>query len=360
MDVQTPQSETAAPAAVETPAVETPVTETAEAQPEQQPQHTEQPVETEAEEQPAETDPLKKFASLEMDDEAQAQALIDIMGQQEEPKEGEQPGTPTVETGYYSPEELNATPLDAIDAARLPESAREYLPIVKQNMDVARRTIAALQQQNAMLVQQLQAANGVQTAQPQQQPVKPDFKALAAQAAKLAKERLGLSEDDELETAYEPEHAAAFHMAMREIADGQRNAEAQTQRTEQAWGEWNAQVAQYLTRPDAQARLKWVEERLAAKGKHLSDLDAYIRTTGDVEGGIRTLNTWDRMYDAGQTQQVQNAVKNQARPGQKPPVLESASGVDASGRRSMNLKSFGELETDPEAQARALQKLGIV
>lgn len=347
------------------PAADTPVTETTEVQPERQPQTTEQPVETETAEQPAGTDPLKEFAALEMDDEAQAKALMDIMGKPEDTAsqpdkaDSQQQDTAAQHPAFYSPEELGNTPLDAIDEARLPESAREYLPIVKQNMAIARQTIAALQQQNAMLMQQLQGAGGPQGTAP----AKPDFKALAEQAAKLAKERLGLAEDDDLDMTYEPEHAAAFHMAMREIADGQRNAAAQQQQdaaaAQTARNEWDMYVTQFAARPDFHARDKWITERITKAGKNPNMLADYIRQTGDFAGARRVLDAWNRMYDAEQAR-VQQAVKNQARPGQKPPVLESVSGVDASGRRSMSLKAFGEMETDPEAQARALQKLGIV
>ena len=336
--------------------------------PEQQPETV-----TEPETEQREVDPLKELSELEMDDEAQAKALMDIMGQSdqsEKPEESEQPKStaevkPTAETGFYSPEELNATPLDAIDEARLPESAREYLPIVRQNMAIARQTIAALQQQNAMLVQQLQGASSMQTT-PQAQsaaPAKPDFKTLASQAAKLAKERLGLAEDDDLDMTYDPEHAAAFHMAMREIADGQRNAAAQQQQeaaaAQTARNEWDMYVTQFAARPDFHARDKWITERITKAGKNPNMLADYIRQTGDFAGARRVLDAWNRMYDTEQAR-VQQAVKNQARPGQKPPVLESASGVDASGRRSMSLKAFGAMEMDPEAQAKALVNLGIV
>ena len=65
------------------------------------------------------------------------------------------------------------------------------------------------------------------------------------------------------------------------------------------------------------------------------------------------------MYDAEQAR-AGAAVKNQARPAKRPPALESASGADAGGRKSLDLKAFGEMEKNPEAQAKALIQLGIV
>jgi len=313
-------------------------------------------------------DPIKGLGELESDGEAQAQALIKMGlagdGEYEPPADtgAEAEPKPESKAEFYTAEELGNTPLDAIDMDRLPEGAREYLPIVKRNMDAARQAIVQLQQQNAMLMQQLQSGNAQAPAQTQQQPSNVvDFKALAAQAAKLAKERLGLGEDDDLDMTYEPEHAAAFHMAMREVADGMRQSEAAPANVVDmgAAREWDAYVSQLGAQPDAAARVKWITEKLTQAGKNPNMLGEYIRQTGDYAGARRVIDAWNRMYDTEQARMSQ-AVKNQARPVQKPPVLEGASGTDAGGRRSMNLRAFGAMEENPEAQAQALLKLGLV
>jgi hypothetical protein len=308
-------------------------------------------------------DTLKGLGELELDSEAQAQALIKMGlagdGEYEPPADTGAEAEPKPESTaeFYTAEELGNTPLDAIDMKRLPEGAREYLPIVKRNMDAARQAIAHLQQQNAMLMQQLQANTTAQAPAP----ANPDFKALAAQAAKIAKERLGLGEDDDLDMTYEPEHAAAFHMAMREVADGMRQSEAAPANVVDmgAAREWDAYVSQLGAQPDAAARVKWITEKLTQAGKNPNMLGEYIRQTGDYAGARRVIDAWNRMYDTEQARMSQ-AVKNQARPVQKPPVLEGASGTDAGGRRSMNLRAFGAMEENPEAQAQALLKLGLV
>ena len=324
-------------------------------------------------EQPEQGDALKELGSLELDEEAQAQALMRLMG---EPAEGTEPARPqeraqdptekgTEPPAFYTPEELGNTPLDDIDTARLPEGAREYLPIVKRNMDIARQTIDTLQRQNAALIQQLQGMSGQgASGQAPARNDRPDFKALASQAAKLAKERLGLGEDDDLDMTYEPEHVVAFHMAMREIAD--RSAAAQAQETlnaRNARNEWSEYTARLTARPDFAARDKWITERLTRAGKSPAMLRDYLRRTGDTAGAMRVIEAWNQMYDAEHARiqaQTGQAVKNQARPARKPPVLEGAAGVDAGGRKSMNLRAFGELEDDAEAQANALRELGLI
>ena len=341
-------------AAAETAPAETAAAETTEAA--ENPTVTETAPETQ---EPEPADPLKDLGALENDAEAQARALMD-MGLTEETDAGQRPEGHDIQNAttaqWYTAEELGNTPLDQIDAARLPEGARDYLPVVKRNMDIARQTIMELQQQNAALMQQLQA-----NAPAPAPAVKPDFKSMAEQAAKIAKERLGLDEDDDLELTYEPEHAAAFHMAMREVADGMmQNAAAPSNVVDMgAAREWDAYVSQLTSRPDFAARDKWITDKLTQAGKNPNMLGEYIQQTRDFAGAKRVIDAWNRMYDEEQAR-ISQAVKNQARPAQRPPVLEGASGTDAGGRRTLNLRAFGDMEANPEAQAQALMRLGLV
>lgn len=305
----------------------------------------------------------------EMSGEEQEQALVDMgltdddistetRNADEEERQEPEPGQKEPEA-FYTPEELGNTPLEAIDEARLPEGARSYLPIVKRNMAAAQQAIDALQRQNAALMQQIQRAQGTQnptqqapaqTAQPAQKTG--GYKELAAEAARIAKEQLGLGADDELEIGYEPEHAAAFFRAMQDVTARQNQTAQQAQAAQQAERDFGTYTAQLQARPDFKDFDAWVTERLARKGKSPEMLGEYLRMTGDYAKTQWVLGEWWRMY-----QEDKQARQQQKPKGPRPPALESTGGARGTVGTRFDGKKFGMMDND--AQERALMELGL-
>lgn len=305
----------------------------------------------------------------EMSGEEQEQALVDmgltdddISTETASEEERQEPEPVQKEPeAFYTSEELGDTPLEAIDEARLPEGARSYLPIVKRNMAAAQQAINALQRQNAALMQQIQQAQGTQNptqqapAQQAAQKSGGGYKELAAEAARIAKEQLGLGADDELEIGYEPEHAAAFFRAMQDVTARQNQATQQAQAAQQAERDFGAYTAQLQARPDFKDFDAWVTERLARKGKSPEMLGEYLRMTGDYAKTQWVLGEWWRMYQEDRAQQAQQA--QQKPKGPRPPALESTGGARGTVGTRFDGKKFGMMDND--AQERALMELGL-
>ena len=261
-----------------------------------------------------------------------------------EPQREESEGASAPETpADYTDDELRDTPWEQWDVERIHGDVKRYIPLIQEQMQ---RRAAAM----AMM------RGGVATTQPPvQAPAAPSRlpltqKEIATEATKLARERLGLKEGDDLDF-YEPEHVAALSIAAQEIkakdqAELQRSAQVEQQRRE-----FGAFAADMASRPDFAEFDQWVTSKLAAAGMHPRQLEEYAARTGDIVGVQNTVMGW---YQAWRQQKVP-APQPQQRP--KVPTVETAVGAVAA-KKAIDLREFGDMDED--AQARALMEAGLV
>jgi hypothetical protein len=262
----------------------------------------------------------------------------------------------TPPTGFYTPEELTATPLEQIQDARFPEAMRPYLPVIRDYVLGLHRQIGLLQGMQAQ-----QGHSPQQAASPQSEPTAPRHpktmgpKDWAAAAQKLACERLGIPEGGI--DCYDPEHVAALSMAAQEISEQRRAEAAQAQHTQQAYQEFTKFSAELAGRPDFAEFDRWVTDKLAKAGMSSDQLYEYARRTGDIAGVHRTVAEMYQMWQ-GQKGAVQKPdVKPGTQSPQKIPVVEVSGGA-AQVKKSFDVSRLGELEEDE--QAKVFMDMGLV
>lgn len=241
---------------------------------------------------------------------------------------------------YYTAEELTDTPYEEWDIERLPEDVRRYADIVRSQM-VARQA---------------------QAQRPQRPTTPPGYEApheytpkeLAEDAQKLAVQKLGLTDADEFDD-YEPEHRAALNMAMQELVQkdyAARQTYARVTREYQDLQRFNDEMTR---RPDWLEFDRWFAGRMKAENLTPEQVNAALSAAVNSNGGgnwsavQKAMTQWYREFQAGKQSGRGRA--------QRPPALEStSSGYE--GRGSINLRDFGDMDMDRQAQA--LMKLGIV
>ena len=248
---------------------------------------------------------------------------------------------------YYTRDELLNTPYENWDVERLNGDVREFIPIVREQLQ--RRAIMQQLSQRPTTTPFLQE---VQPYTPQE---------LAEEAQKLAIEKLGLEDPDDFDE-YEGSHRAAFDMASQELLQ-RRNAEVQNYQrgtTEfQQLQKFNAELA---LQPDFRDFDAWFTGKLQARGITPQQVNAglmeYARRSGGNFGIIQgVISNWYREYQAERQGNRPSSPTRQ--PANRPPILESTrGGTSYDTRRGVNLRSLGEM--DPDAQAQALMNMGLV
>ena len=241
----------------------------------------------------------------------------------------------------YTAQELQQTPFEQWDVSRLEGDVREYVPIVREQMQ--RRQIEA---QMAQRSQTPPLFNAPQQYTP---------KELADDAQKLACERLGLEDPDDFDE-YESEHRAALNLAMQELAN-RRNAEvAQYQRVANDYQQLQDFNARLVRQPDYMEFDRWftgkMQEAKVTPAQVNAGLMEYARQSGGDFRSIQgVLSNWYQEFRAEQGRSRPN-------PRNRPPVLEGAGGTSYEGRRSVDMRRFGGMDMD--AQAQALMRMGYV
>lgn len=245
-----------------------------------------------------------------------------------------------VQATDYTDDELRDTPWERWDPARISGDVKRYIPLLQEQM---RRRAAAAEMMRAAAAQSQQ--------QPQQQPIAPKEaqKKIAAEAARLARERLELGEDDPLDF-YEPEHVAALSIAAQEVRERERANEARTAQIAQQQRDFMNFTADMAARSDFAEFDQWVTARLAAAGMHPNQLKDYVERTGDIAGVQQRIADWYQFWRT-------NGNGKPARQVPRIPAVETASGA-VGGKKVINLREFGAM--DEEDQARALMEVGLV
>lgn len=247
------------------------------------------------------------------------------------------------EAAGYTDDDLRDTPWEEWDPERISGDVKRYIPFLQEQL--ARRQAAAAQMQAVRMAQ----------AQPPRAsaagPAVLSQKEITEAAQKMARERLGLKEGEELDL-YEPEHVAALSLAAQETRARNQYEIAQFRRAEAEQRQFGAFAADLASRSDFAEFDRWVTGRLATAGLRPEQLQDYVAQTGDIAGVQRTVAGWYQTW-----RQQRSAPAAAAKQAPRPPVVETGTGA-APERKVINLRDFGDMDEDD--QARALMDAGLV
>lgn len=256
--------------------------------------------------------------------------------------EGNTPAQPqTTQPNYYTDEELANTPYEQWDINRLNGDIKKFVPIVQEQLQ--KRQMQQRVAQNAQRMPDFL----------QNQPKQYTPKELNDEARKLACQRLGLVDPDDLDV-YEGEHRAALDLAMQELV-GNRNREiAEYGRRSASWQELQNFNNALVSQPDYQEFNKWYLSRIKELNATPQQIQDYLYDKAVQNGynfGLiqQEIYSWYREFQQSKTQRPRAKM---------PPKLESTRGGYSDSGRSVNLRDFGNM--DPEAQAQALIQMGYV
>lgn len=278
-----------------------------------------------------------------------------------------QPDATKPAENYYTDDELNTIPYEDWEIDRLNGNIdiKRYANIVRQQMIM--RNVGARQQLQQQQLSQPQAQPPQQAPEP---PKEYTPKELSNEAMALAKKRLGLDEDAELELNYEPEHMAAYMQATQEL-NNLRQAQINQYHSQQAEIQHYQAFHQELSRmPDFKEFNGWLGNKLQENNLTWNDLNQrlgqYLQASGGRYSAVENLiSAWfgefrNAKTRAQQIQPAQPAQPAQAVRGNKPPVLETASGNFGTSKNSgvRDLRAFGRMSQDE--QAKMLEQWGVV
>lgn len=234
---------------------------------------------------------------------------------------------------YYTEAELRDTPFEKWETARLSPDARTAYEAAIAQRNAAQAQYEA-QQNRAQLEQRLSS----------EAPQKLTHSDAANMAMKAAKSALKLNDDDELDM-YDPEHLAAYNMAMRDVFAGEQARYADYQSRAQ----FSRFSNELRSQPDYAKFDEYMKGEFEKRGITPQILSDYVARTGDRASVQQYLTQSYAQFRQSQ-QTARTAVK-------APPIVESSGGHINAGRR-VDVKKLGEM--DDEEQAEALIALGFV
>jgi len=259
---------------------------------------------------------------------------------------GENAGTEKKETvNYYTDEELQNTPAENWDKARMPEDVRRYYEAYQRQLENQAR-----QQEIQRRVQTPPAFLA--------EPKKYTPKELNEEAMKIAAEKLGLKSADELDD-YDAEHRAALDIARNEILQKNSAETADYQRKAGEYKNWQMFTGQLAAQADFNEFGQWYLEEVRKSGNTPEQIDAGLMDISEKQGFGAVQQVWTEFYRQFRASKAQTQNKPAVRTRAKtPPTLESTQGGNANNRKTYNMREFGNLDAD--AQAQALMDMGIV
>ena len=332
--------------------------QTMQTQPEQQfsePQEPEYQADYEVPEEPAQPEDYNEVGEDEPEislQDGEVKFSDDFFGDlKDEPEDNQQ--APQA-SNYYTDEELQNTPYERWDLNRMPEEVRRYAQFLNAQT-AARQQQYQYQQQIAQRPQTPPFIQEVKQYTPQE---------LSKEAEKVAIERLGLKDPDDFDV-YESEHAAALNIAMQELAQKRNEEIANYQQQTAGWQGLQQLNAEIASRPDFREYREWFRAKAQSEGttpeQINENLSAYLKNGGSYQEAQKVIATFYQMFQNAKASKGNNNNSKgrqvQRRP-QRPPVLEGTRGGSYEGKRSLNFRNFGEMDSD--AQAQALMDIGIV
>ena len=247
----------------------------------------------------------------------------------------------------YTQDELRQTPFEQWDINRLEGDVRDFVPLVREQMQRRQMELSLAQRPTTPPM-----FNAPQQYTP---------KELAEDAQKLACEKLGLEDPDDFDE-YESEHRAALNLAMQELSNKRSAEVAAYQRVENDYRELQNFNAALVRQPDYAEFDRWFSEKLREAKVTPAQVDAgltkYIRQSGGDYRSIQgIISNW---YQEFRAERGRSSTTRSTPRTNRPPVLEGSGGGGGSyeGRRSIDMRQFGNL--DPDGQAQALMRMGIV
>lgn len=238
---------------------------------------------------------------------------------------------------YYTHEELQNTPFEQWQKERVPEELRDYYDIVANQLQSRN-----IQRQ----IQQRPATPPAFEAPRQYTP-----KELSEEAQRIAVERLGLEDPDDFDD-YEPEHRAALNMAMNELVQQNYAARQNYARIAQSYQNLQQFNAQLAARSDYKEFDSWFDGKLKELKITPQVMDNYLtnyaRQTGNYGAIQNALAGWYSQF-------LQEKGTSRA---PAPPMMESSRGQPYETYRGVNLRDFGDMDTD--GQAKELMRMGFI
>ncbi len=279
----------------------------------------------------------------------------DEIERQEEPERVEEQETSQTQEpsqALYTDEEYRNTPFTQWEIDRLPEAVKPYANAVREQL------IASQRQQQI----QYQIAKNPEKPPYIQEVREYSIDELSSEAEKLACQKLGLTNPEDLEPAYESRHAAALEMARRELLQKRDKQVAEYKRQSEEYEILRQVNAEIEARPDFKEYQQWFKEQAQREGVSPEQLNAslqrHAKETGNYKEIAKEVARWYMVYQNSKALQQQQAIRSQPRQRPaKPPVLEGTQG-GYQGKKTYNVKQFGELDNDQQAQA--LMDMGIV
>ena len=259
----------------------------------------------------------------------------------DEPVEDEEPEPPA--PNYYTDEELQNTPYEQWDMERMPEEVQKYAKYLNAQT-AARQTRQQIEQR----------ANTTPSFLTEPKQFTP--KELNEEAEKLAVQRLGLEDRDELDE-YEGEHRAAIDMARQELMQKRNSEISNYQRTVGEYQQLQRFNAELSARPDFTDFQNWYMGKLKEGNYTLEQINHGLGDVAAKQGFRAVQDFWGYAYREFLSDRAKSKQTRTPRP-KRPPMLESTRGGNYDSRKSFNVRDFGQLDDD--AQARALMDMGIV
>ena len=264
----------------------------------------------------------------------------------EKPSEPELQETPPAPPDYTEDELLN-TPYEQWEPNRIKGDVKKYIPIVQQQ--IARRRAAAEMQQMQ------ERANEAPPLIQQPKDLTP--KDLANEAQQLAVQKLNLENGEDFDS-YDPEHQAAYNIALQEIQERYNAERVNYIRQVQEYQSLNNFNMALTQQADFPAFRNWFDMQLRQRGITGEQINArfqeHVKNGGrysDIQGAIAK---WYQDFRNFKSQQV--APKPTKAP--KAPYLESSYGAGDATGKNINFRNLGEL--DDEGVANFLMKNGYV
>ena len=243
---------------------------------------------------------------------------------------------------YYTDEELQNTPADQWDKARMPDDVKRYYEAFLNQR-------AAVERQKE-IQQRAQTPPSFLTQPKQYTP-----KELNDEAMKLAVQKLGLDDADDFDD-YEGEHRAALDMARQELLQKNASETADYLRKAGEYQNWQRFSGQLAEQPDFNEFHNWYLGEVKKSGNTPEQIDAGLKNLADMQGFGAVQNVWAEFYRQFRASKTQNKPVQRTR-AKIPPALESTRG-GSDGRKTYNMREFGNLDED--AQVQALMDMGIV